>query len=231
MSVEKMYEHKLYDNSGNLDVALLVPPEAIDVLDIGCGAGATGILIKQLNNEIRIHGITINAKEAEKAAAVYEKVFIADLEREDLGKILPTRYDAIICSHILEHLKAPDEFIASISELLNPAGVLIVALPNIAHWKSRIKILFGKFDYEETGVMDDTHIRFFTYHSADQFIFRKTEKIQVTKKGVTGNAPLWKMRNILPSQVTIKLNKIACASFPNLLGSQILITAQLVRRK
>ena len=75
------------------------------------------------------------------------------------------KYDLIILGDILEHLKRPDLFLAGVNDHLAPGGMVIVSVPNIANYSIRLHLLLGEFRYTETGIMDRTHLRFFTWQS------------------------------------------------------------------
>jgi SAM-dependent methyltransferase len=71
-------------------------------------------------------------------------------------------YDVVLAAAVLEHLKHPQTLLCNLRALLNPGGLLIVSLPNIAHWRVRLRLLRGRFDYEDYGIMDRTHLHFYT---------------------------------------------------------------------
>jgi 2-polyprenyl-3-methyl-5-hydroxy-6-metoxy-1,4-benzoquinol methylase len=82
------------------------------------------------------------------------------------------KYDLVILGDILEHLKRPDIFLTAINDHLTPDGKIIVSVPNIANYSIRLRLLIGQFRYTETGIMDRTHLRFFTWSSFSELIDR-----------------------------------------------------------
>jgi len=72
----------------------------------------------------------------------------------------------IVFADVLEHLRQPEEILSRCKQLLLPSGFVIASIPNIAHWSMRWNLLFGRFDYTNLGLLDRTHLRFFTYKSA-----------------------------------------------------------------
>ena len=82
----------------------------------------------------------------------------------------------------------------------------------------------GHFEYESSGVLDDTHLRFFTYFTADKYLLAKTPKLTVVSKTTSGSVPLWWVRRYLfPASWSSLIDKWGCAKYPNLFGSQVLI--------
>jgi O-antigen biosynthesis protein len=154
----------VYDNVNPKIVELYAGENAI--LDVGCGAGALGERFKTLNPRAFVAGVDY-APEAETAARRRLDTFQRlDLDREplpDFGR----RFDLIVFGDVLEHLKRPDRLLASARTLLDPrTGRVIVSLPNVAQMRIRRRLLLGHFDYTPTGILDRTHLRFFTYATA-----------------------------------------------------------------
>jgi len=141
------------------------------VLDIGCGSGALGAWIKRENRQAVVHGVDISAEAGITAAERLDSFWCVDLDLSPLPET-GLKYDLIILGDILEHLKRPDLFLAGINDHLAADGKVIVSVPNIANYSIRLRLLFGQFRYTETGIMDRTHLRFFTWHSFSELINR-----------------------------------------------------------
>ncbi len=149
------------------------------VFDLGCWTGLLGEKLKKEKNCI-VFGVDINKKALELAKKRLDKVFLVDLEdSESLNKILPppgrgqndeNKFDFITATDVLEHLKNPEELLFKVKKYLKDNGRLIISVPNIAFWTIRIKHLLGNFDYEKTGILDNTHLRFFTKKTATQML-------------------------------------------------------------
>ena len=151
------------------DVYENVNPKIVDlydgerlVLDIGCGSGALGERIKQLNPDAVVHGIDISPEAGAAAVERIDRFIRLDLDREVLPD-LGTEYDLIILGDILEHLKRPDTLLTELRSRLSRSGRIILSVPNIANYSIRLRLLLGKFNYTETGILDRSHVRFFTY--------------------------------------------------------------------
>ena len=131
------------------------------VLDIGCWNGTLGrTLIRDCG--ATVDGIERDAVQAAAARACgYRIVDVFDLNNE-VPRVGDSRYDFILFGDVLEHLVQPDTVLAAISLRLKPGGRVLVSLPNIAFAGNRMSHLLGKWDYRDYGILDRTHLRFFT---------------------------------------------------------------------
>ncbi|HEX9501150.1 MAG TPA: class I SAM-dependent methyltransferase [Thermoanaerobaculia bacterium] len=131
-----------------------------DVLDVGCGFATTSQFIQRRGN--RLVGIESNADAVAVARTRIAEVIQSDLQAlPNLGK-----FDTIIFADVLEHLPWPVGVLKKYADLLKPDGTVIVSLPNVGLWSVRLGLLFGRFRYQDSGVLDRTHLRFFTRRSA-----------------------------------------------------------------
>ncbi|HEU4888920.1 MAG TPA: class I SAM-dependent methyltransferase [Thermoanaerobaculia bacterium] len=131
------------------------------VLDAGCGFATTSERIQQLGNEVT--GLEESAVACEVASKRLAHVVQADLQQADLGE---AQFDVLIFADVLEHVPWPVGVLRKYLRWLAPGGSVIVSLPNVGLWSVRFAHLFGSWQYEETGVLDRTHLRFFTRKSA-----------------------------------------------------------------
>ena len=132
----------------------------LDVLDVGCGFATTTEHIQRLGN--RVTGVESSEIAVAKANTRIGRVAQADLMQFETSE----RYDAIIFADVLEHLPWPEQALKKYLPLLKRGGSVIVSLPNVGLWSVRLSLLLGRFEYEDTGVLDRTHLRFFTRRSA-----------------------------------------------------------------
>lgn len=139
------------------------------VLDIGCGSGALGAWIKWKNPQAVVHGFDISAEAGRTARERLDCFWCVDLDLSPLPET-GVQYDLIILGDVLEHLKRPDLFLAGVSDRLASDGRVIVSVPNIANYSIRLRLLLGEFRYTETGIMDRTHLRFFTWQSFSELV-------------------------------------------------------------
>lgn len=132
-----------------------------EVLDIGCGEGI--LAAKLSGNGNRVTGADILPRAANESAL--EQYFSVDLNHgiEPMVQTLDGKtFDRVLLLDVIEHLLQPEPLLAQCRGLLKPDGRLILSVPNIANLTVRLSLLFGRFDYTERGILDKTHVRFFT---------------------------------------------------------------------
>ena len=140
------------------------------VLDVGCGYATTSERLQKQGNDVT--GIESSDGAVEVARRRLSRVIPADLLDFDRIKreIGDERYDAIIFADVLEHLPWPDAILKRYLEFLARGGSIIISLPNVGLWSVRLSVLAGRFEYADTGVLDRTHLRFFTRRTARALI-------------------------------------------------------------
>lgn len=142
------------------EIIELVPVEAKRILDIGCGAGAVGMEL--LNRQsCTLYGVELNSFMGSIASKHYDRVDTTDIESLDLP-YNANFFDTIILGDILEHLKDPWKLIEELFTYLKPSGSLICSVPNISHAEAVFPLLCGDWNYVDAGILDRTHLRFFT---------------------------------------------------------------------
>lgn len=141
------------------DIIRLVPQGTRRVLDIGCADGSLGKGLQSLGMEVV--GVDVNAQACKKAEGVLDKVFPVDIENSSLP-FSAGYFDCILFADILEHLRNPQEVLKKYSFYLSDNGVVIGSIPNIRYYKIIIRLLRGSWDYMDGGILDRSHLRFFT---------------------------------------------------------------------
>jgi 2-polyprenyl-3-methyl-5-hydroxy-6-metoxy-1,4-benzoquinol methylase len=117
----------------------------------------------------RFWGIEGMPQAAAVARERYVEVLLGNLnEYRDFR--IDRKFDVIVLADVLEHLLSPLDVLSWVNGLLAPGGRVILSLPNIANWLIRLRLLVGRFDYEETGILDRTHLHFYTYSSARRMV-------------------------------------------------------------
>jgi 2-polyprenyl-3-methyl-5-hydroxy-6-metoxy-1,4-benzoquinol methylase len=165
------------------DIAMLVPFKARKVLDVGCGFGALGKLLVSERGCV-VHGVEHNPKARQYLAEVYANYVIGDIE-SSVYKFADERYDCIIFADILEHLVDPLGTLKAYSALLAPQGAVVASIPNVRNLALLFDIIIrGRWQYKNSGLLDRSHLRFFTraeiyklFHEAGLII----ERIEVNR--------------------------------------------------
>jgi SAM-dependent methyltransferase len=133
------------------------------VLDLGCATGRLAELL--VAQGCTVTGVELDPEAAKLAEQHCEKVVVANLET-DLAKLddLGT-FDVIVAADVLEHVTDPVRVLETAARLLAPHGYLVTSIPNVAHGSVRLALLAGKFPYSDLGLLDSTHLRFYTRSS------------------------------------------------------------------
>jgi 2-polyprenyl-3-methyl-5-hydroxy-6-metoxy-1,4-benzoquinol methylase len=139
------------------------------VLDVGC---ATGYLARALvERGCTVSGFERDPEAAAVASGFLDKLVVGDLETVDLGEAFGGgSYDAIVFGDVLEHLRDPLPVLRQAKTLLAPGGSVVASIPNVAHGSVRLALLQGRFDYRPLGLLDETHLRFFTRASIERLL-------------------------------------------------------------
>jgi 2-polyprenyl-3-methyl-5-hydroxy-6-metoxy-1,4-benzoquinol methylase len=138
------------------------------VLDVGC---ATGYLAGLLGRRgCQVIGIEQDARSAAEAERNCSEVVVGDIESAAVRARLPRGFDFVLLGDVLEHLRDPWDTLAFTRELLAPGGVVVASIPNVAAWPVRLGLLFGRFEYADFGLLDRTHLRFFTRATAHAMV-------------------------------------------------------------
>lgn len=137
-------------------------PEGGRVLEFGCATGYMSRVLRERRG-CTVVGVELVPEAAEQAERWCERVIVGDAEILDYETLLgEDRFDAITFADVLEHLRDPGELLRRVRPFLDEDGAVIASIPNIAHGNVRLALLAGEFRYRQTGLLDDTHLRFFT---------------------------------------------------------------------
>jgi 2-polyprenyl-3-methyl-5-hydroxy-6-metoxy-1,4-benzoquinol methylase len=154
---------KLDDSPGSAHMLVVeLVPEGARVLDVGCATGYLAEAIAQRRSS-RVTGIEVSPMAAERAREHCERVIVGDVETLDLeAELGEERFDVVIFADVLEHLRDPGQILGHIRPFVADGGSVVASIPNIAHGSVRLALLGGEFRYRAQGLLDDTHLRFFT---------------------------------------------------------------------
>jgi 2-polyprenyl-3-methyl-5-hydroxy-6-metoxy-1,4-benzoquinol methylase len=143
-------------------VARYAPTPLAKVLDLGCASGRLGEALKALGIASEVDGVELSATAADEARGRLDRVWVADLADFDWAEAADD-YGVIIAADVLEHLADPWETLRELRKHLAPEGTIIASIPNVRYWKVIWDLLVrGEFRYVDEGILDRTHLRFFT---------------------------------------------------------------------
>ena len=214
-----MYKLKPFKHSSHDKIIKLVPHNA-RVLDVGCASGYLASFLKLKN--CHVTGVDNNPEYILEAKNYCDSVILLDITKEDLEGI----YDVIILGDLIEHTPNPELVLLKLRKNLPKWGVIIVSVPNIANVYARTKIILGNFDYEDKGIFDKTHLRFFTIKTLKNLLKNtgyKVDSISFTPLPVHLKFPKAN-KNLLNSSSSM-LHSLANL-WPTLFTYQIIIKAR-----
>lgn len=164
---QSVYTRQVNTHGLGLSMVMMIErvPQGARVLDVGCASGYLAEPLRSTRGVEFVDGIELNPSDAELARKVCRNVVVGSAEDAAAYAKLDAQYDAIIFGDVLEHLPNPANAIRAARSVLAPGGAVISSIPNIAHYSIRKQLLGGRFDYAESGILDRTHLRFFTRSS------------------------------------------------------------------
>ena len=168
-----------YENVRN-DLIPLVPKGAKCILEVGCAAGMTGRELKKRSG-VFVAGIELNAKAAEDAKTFLDDVVQGDIEKIDLP-YSDASFDCILFADVLEHLVDPLSALLKVRRLLKKDGTVVASIPNVQFHGVIHKLIEGNWTYEKEGILDETHLRFFTYREIEKLFSQAGYSIQTVEE-------------------------------------------------
>jgi 2-polyprenyl-3-methyl-5-hydroxy-6-metoxy-1,4-benzoquinol methylase len=162
------YELKPFRYSSHYQILKLLEgrKDAANILDVGTAGGYLGRILKARNH--RVTGIECDPVVAEAAKPYYDAFQVADIEKFEFP--YRAEFDYILFADVLEHLRNPADVLRKCIPALKPSGEIVISLPNVANFTVRLGLLLGQFNYTERGILDKTHLRFFTLRSVMQMM-------------------------------------------------------------
>ena len=200
-------------------------PSGGRVLDVGCGTGSVSRLIIDARG-CTVLGLEPDADRAAAASANGIEIVGAQLTEELIPEL--GLFDVVLFADVLEHLVDPFGTLRLAQRFLNDGGAVVASLPNVAHWTVRLNLLRGHFDYQSVGIMDATHLRWFTLRSLHRLFRQAGYRIVETK----ASAGMWMqvyqvpLGNGMPRRVLRKVLQGAAQAWPTLFGCQYVIRAE-----
>lgn len=165
------YSARVDKSETNTSHALVLDLVGADkrVLDVGCASGYLAEALGAQGN--KVSGVELDPGAAEKARPFLDRLVVGNVEDLDLvAEFGPGEFDVLVFADVLEHVKDPVDVLRRSRPLLAEGGYAVLSIPNVAHGSVRLALLRGRFDYQPLGLLDDTHLRFFTRSSLERMV-------------------------------------------------------------
>ena len=204
------FDLRLNDPVSTHAVQFQLIPEEAKVLDVGCHTGILGAALKE-RKSCEVIGIDNDERAMAVAGERLDGVRFVDLEEEGWSDKLIAYgvrdFDIVLFGDVIEHTREPMQILAEARALLKSNGKVIVSLPNVANLRVRLGLLFGKFDYEDSGILDKSHLRFFTLKSARELAVNAGYRI-VEERYSGYSLPKW-LIDLMPALFAVNIILIA----------------------
>ncbi len=161
-----------YHSNGRPDLVGMFRGQPRNAVDVGCATGENGLLIKQKFPNCSVWGVETNRAAAAVASGRLDRVLVGKMEDfnlEELG-LKKGELDAVLFADVLEHMYDPWRTMVSVREYLSDDGEVVISIPNIRNLTVLVSLVGGTWDYESQGLLDITHIRFFTKTTFERLI-------------------------------------------------------------
>jgi len=204
-------------------------PHSARVLDVGCGSGEIGVLLREIK-QCSVVGVEPQpervAAARQRGLEVHEGV-LDERRADELG----ASFDAVLLVDVLEHLADPAALLERVSRVLAPDAALHLSVPNVAHWTVRANLLRGRFRYAEKGLMDATHLRWFTRETLRELLARTGYQPVAECASAGGWLPAYRHLpwRVLPSGMRRRTVRCLSQFWPTLFGAQFVVRAVRLR--
>ncbi len=197
-----MSNDRIYYELSRPEMLAFIPGQVSRTLEFGCAAGKFSALVKE-KFDTEAWGVDLDEESIKKAEIVLDKAILGDVF--EVIKSLPSSYfDCLICNDFLEHLAYPDDFLEAVKPVLAKNASLVCSLPNVRFWKNIRELLFEKdWRYREAGILDNTHLRFFTKKS----MVRLMERHGFAIEEIRGINPSKSLKFYIPNFLTFGTHK------------------------
>ena len=201
-------------------------PGGGSILELGCHEGDFGEYL--LEQGYSVMGIESDSRAADVARGRGLDVHVFDLED---GTTLPwpaKRFDVILAMDVLEHLRDPASVLSQLRANLSKQGLLIVTGPNVAYWANRLELLRGRWEYQEAGILDSTHLRFYTFDTWKALVSSAGFRVDAAE-AAEGYLPLEHRLARMPGigSFVKAVSRLCVTKRPNLFGCTVLLRCAL----
>jgi methionine biosynthesis protein MetW len=202
-----------------------IVPQGARVLDVGCGTGALSTLLRD------VRGASVVGVEPDPARAALARErgieavtgVLSPSLHETLG-----RFDVAIYADVLEHLVDPLAELVKVGPFLNAGGIVVISVPNVAHWSVRMELLRGRFRYAEVGIMDATHVRWFTEETVRQLLDQAGVDLVSIQRTAGTTLPCYfsTFTKYIPTRLRDRMVRRLSQWFPRLFGGQHVVAGR-----
>lgn len=189
------------------------------VLDVGCASGYLAARLAERGCSVT--GFELDPDSAALAEAHCERVIVGNLESADDRAAIPADFDVVLLGDVLEHLADPWDALRFVRGRVGAGGVVVASIPNVAAWTVRLALARGAWQYTETGLLDRTHLRFFTRRTAHELVRGAGFAIERERFAPIEQAP-GVLRRIAP-RVTDVAVKALLRFWPELMAQQFVL--------
>jgi glycosyltransferase involved in cell wall biosynthesis len=198
------------------------------VLDLGCGDGTVAARLRAAGWEV----VGVDLEESPGVDQRVDRFVKADLDQGLPHEVLAdgAAFDVVLAADVLEHVREPERLLVQLREVVAPGGAVLASIPNVAHWYVRARVLLGRWDYDRRGILDRTHLRFFTRRSFGRVAERSGWRVaridatglpfDVVDRGGEGQSAGVR-------QLAGRIDRAGVAVWPTLFGYQFLFELEL----
>jgi glycosyltransferase involved in cell wall biosynthesis len=213
-------EYQLKDGEGSSHAVLadlLADRPPLRVLDLGCSGGRLAEQVRKLGH----HVVGVDGVEVEGVRGRVDRFVLADLE-DGIPAAAGGGFDVVVLADVIEHLSRPGELLRQLPTVLAPDGEILLTTPNFAHWYPRVRVATGLFGYDRRGILDETHLRFFTRRSLLRTV--RSAGLEVRDVRYTG-LPIGVLteRPGRPARLARRADRLAVRLRPTLFGYQFVL--------
>jgi ubiquinone/menaquinone biosynthesis C-methylase UbiE len=195
-----------YPDDMNPDLISRIPLTARTVLDVGCGTGSMATEFRRRNPSVVWFAIEKDPEAARIAATRVHHLAQVDLDETPLP-FGDQQFDCIIYGDVLEHLKDPWSLLALQAKLLTDGGIVLICMPNVEHWSFAARLLGGGWQYDPSGLFDQTHLRWFTSQTTHRAIAEAgLQPLDVSARVFDADACTNFVQNIAPALTALKVD-------------------------
>lgn len=214
----EIIEHILQDEASPLNRICQLIPNGSKVLDIGAGSGLLACVLLKSRVDIVIDGIEPNPYAADLAKKHY-RFFHVGYAQEYKDAIHQEGYDFIVLADVIEHMNDPQDFLTELCSGLSEKTKTILSIPNVAFGAVRLALLNGEFNYVDSGILEKTHVRFFT---------QKTIETLISKINMNIEKIYFLQRNIFNTEIKLDKNSLNSYCLSKFLEDDLVSTYQFI---